>query len=62
VPRQASSVKEPFDSPDWMFEGKLDGYRAVTVNLTQPATVFRYWDLVKVRTFGSAFEFLNKGR
>ena len=22
-----NSVKEPFDSPDWIFEVKLDGYR-----------------------------------
>src|SRR5260370_23482726 len=28
---QASCVKEPFDSPDWIFETKLDGYRAVAV-------------------------------
>ena len=28
---QASSVKKPFDSPDWIFETKLDGYRAVAV-------------------------------
>jgi len=28
---QASSVKEPFDSPDWIFETKLDGYWAVAV-------------------------------
>jgi hypothetical protein len=26
----ASSVKEPFNDPDWIFETKLDGYRAVT--------------------------------
>jgi bifunctional non-homologous end joining protein LigD len=31
APMQASSVKDPFDSPDWIFESKLDGYRAVTV-------------------------------
>jgi bifunctional non-homologous end joining protein LigD len=31
APMQASSVKEPFDSPDWIFEIKLDGYRAVAV-------------------------------
>jgi bifunctional non-homologous end joining protein LigD len=30
-PMQASSVKEPFDSPDWIFETKLDGYRAIAV-------------------------------
>jgi len=24
-------VKEPFDSPGWIFELKLDGYRAITV-------------------------------
>ena len=27
----AASAKEPFDSPDWIFEPKLDGYRAITV-------------------------------
>jgi bifunctional non-homologous end joining protein LigD len=26
---QASSVEDPFDSPDWIFETKLDGYRAI---------------------------------
>ena len=31
APMIASSVKEPFDHPDWIFETKLDGYRAVTV-------------------------------
>ncbi len=28
---QASSVKKPFESPDWIFETKLDGYRAIAV-------------------------------
>jgi bifunctional non-homologous end joining protein LigD len=31
APMQASSVKEPFDSLDWIFETKLDGYRAIAV-------------------------------
>jgi ATP-dependent DNA ligase len=31
APMQASSVKEPFDSPDWIFETKLGGYRAIAV-------------------------------
>ena len=30
-PMQASSIKKPFDSPDWIFETKLDGYRAIAV-------------------------------
>jgi bifunctional non-homologous end joining protein LigD len=30
-PMMAQSVKAPFDSPDWIFEIKLDGYRAITV-------------------------------
>jgi bifunctional non-homologous end joining protein LigD len=30
-PMQASSVQEPFDSPDRIFETKLDGYRAIAV-------------------------------
>jgi bifunctional non-homologous end joining protein LigD len=31
APMAAASAKEPFDSPDWIFEPKLDGYRAITV-------------------------------
>jgi bifunctional non-homologous end joining protein LigD len=30
-PMMAESAKAPFDSQDWIFEIKLDGYRAVTV-------------------------------
>lgn len=30
-PMIAESAKAPFDSPDWIFEIKLDGYRAITV-------------------------------
>jgi bifunctional non-homologous end joining protein LigD len=30
-PMMAESAKAPFDSPDWIFEIKLDGYRAITV-------------------------------
>lgn len=31
APMMASSVKQPFDSLDWIFETKLDGYRAIAV-------------------------------
>jgi bifunctional non-homologous end joining protein LigD len=27
----AETAKTPFDAPDWIFEIKLDGYRAITV-------------------------------
>ena len=30
-PMMANSAKEPFDSPDWIFEVKLDGYRGIAV-------------------------------
>jgi bifunctional non-homologous end joining protein LigD len=30
-PMMAESAKTPFDSPEWIFEIKLDGYRAITV-------------------------------
>ena len=30
-PMMAESAKTPFDSSDWIFEIKLDGYRAITV-------------------------------
>jgi hypothetical protein len=31
APMMASSAKEPFNDPDWIFETKLDGYRAIAV-------------------------------
>jgi ATP-dependent DNA ligase len=31
APMIASSIKEPFDSRDWIFETKLDGFRAIAV-------------------------------
>jgi len=31
-PMMGNSVKEPFDSPDRIFEVKLDGYRGMTVS------------------------------
>src|SRR5512143_1505265 len=30
-PMLASSIEEPFDDPDWIFEMKWDGYRAIAV-------------------------------
>jgi bifunctional non-homologous end joining protein LigD len=30
-PMMASAVKDPFDNTDWIFETKLDGYRAIAV-------------------------------
>jgi bifunctional non-homologous end joining protein LigD len=31
APMMASTVKKPFNDPDWIFETKLDGYRAIAV-------------------------------
>src|SRR6267142_3459236 len=31
APITASVAKKPFNHPDWIFETKLDGYRAITV-------------------------------
>jgi bifunctional non-homologous end joining protein LigD len=31
APMLPTLIKEPFDSPDWIFEPKLDGYRAIAV-------------------------------
>jgi hypothetical protein len=58
-PMMAQSAKEPFDSPDWIFEIKLDGYRAITVfdadgkprlcagraRLLTPGSAFLFWRL-----------------
>ena len=31
APMMASVAKKPFNDPDWIFETKLDGYRAIAV-------------------------------
>jgi bifunctional non-homologous end joining protein LigD len=31
APMMTSTVKKPFNDPDWIFETKLDGYRAIAV-------------------------------
>jgi len=31
APMMASTVKKPFNDPDWIFETKLDGYRGIAV-------------------------------
>jgi bifunctional non-homologous end joining protein LigD len=31
LPMMAKIAKEPFDSPDWIFKVKLDGYRGIAV-------------------------------
>jgi bifunctional non-homologous end joining protein LigD len=41
APMQASSVKKPFDSPDRIFETKLDSYRAIAV--IDPSGKTRIW-------------------
>jgi hypothetical protein len=38
-PMMANSAKEPFDSPDSIFEVKLDGYRGIAVGETAATTV-----------------------
>jgi bifunctional non-homologous end joining protein LigD len=41
VPMMASVAKEPFDSPDWIFETKLEGFRAIAIiNATGKARVW----------------------
>jgi bifunctional non-homologous end joining protein LigD len=41
APMLLTLVKKPFDSPDWIFEPKLDGYRALAV--INPAGKARIW-------------------
>jgi hypothetical protein len=33
-----AGAKAPFDSPDWIFEIKLDGYRAITSSIPPQAS------------------------
>jgi len=41
APMLPTLIKEPFDSLDWIFEPKLDSYRAVAV--IDPAGKTRIW-------------------
>jgi bifunctional non-homologous end joining protein LigD len=41
APMQPALIKEPFDSLDWIFEPKLDGYRAIAV--IDPSGKARIW-------------------
>jgi hypothetical protein len=43
-PMMAESARSPFDYPDWIFEIKLDGYRAITVFDVSSMTCIRYAD------------------
>jgi ATP-dependent DNA ligase len=38
-PMMANSAEKPFDSPDFIFEIKLDGYRAMLDSLERPLPV-----------------------
>ncbi len=40
-PMMASIAKEPFNHPDWIYETKLDGYRAIAV--VDSASKARIW-------------------
>jgi bifunctional non-homologous end joining protein LigD len=40
-PMMASVVKDPFDNTDWIFETKLDGFRAIPV--IDSASKARIW-------------------
>jgi len=44
---QASSIKEPFDDSDWIFETKLDGYRAIA--LIDSTRTARLWSRNRLR-------------
>jgi ATP-dependent DNA ligase len=63
VPMAAAYVKEPFDSPDWVFETKLDCYCAIAV--IDSAGKARLWSRnhlplePKLPTIGCALNQLN---
>ncbi len=42
-PMQASSMKEPFDPPDCIFETKLDGYRAIANTTSRTSFGVTHW-------------------
>jgi hypothetical protein len=58
-PMMANSVKEPFDSPDWIFEMKLDGYRAISV--IERSGSARVWSPNGL-TLEKKFPAISKGR
>jgi ATP-dependent DNA ligase len=60
---QASSRKEPFDSPNWIFQTKVDGFRAIAViDSTGKARLWSGNQLpleAKLPTIGDAVNQLN---
>ena len=51
-PMLATLVKEPFDHPDWIFEVKWDGYRAVAeIRDGRRFALFPKPDLVQPKVF-----------
>ena len=51
-PMLATMVKEPFDHPDWIFEVKWDGYRAIAeIREGERFALFSEWDLLRQKIF-----------
>ena len=51
-PMLATLVKEPFDHPDWIFEVKWDGYRAIAeIRDDERFALFPEPDLVQQKVF-----------
>jgi bifunctional non-homologous end joining protein LigD len=54
-------VKEPFDSPDWIFEPKVDGYRAIAViDATRNVRIWSRNHLPLEQKFPTVVEAVNR--
>lgn len=59
-PMLATLVEEPFDNPDWIFENKYDGYRAVSVINADEAHLFSRNELPFDKNFAPIQKELQK--
>src|SRR3974377_2435030 len=61
APMLPTLIKEPFDSPDWIFEPKLDGYRAIAVvDTTGQARIWSRNHLPLEQKFPAVLDAVNR--
>ena len=60
TPMLATAVKEPFDHPDWIFEVKWDGYRAVAEIREDGVSLYSRNGISLAKKFSPVVEALRK--
>lgn len=62
IPMLASQIKEPFDHPDWIFEMKWDGYRAIAEIRNGSVSLYSRNGISLSQKFSPIYEALKKSQ